>query len=78
MSNLYTAWGTSLLLGIVLLAIDVVFLPLFEVKGIPTLSIIGAALILLTFTSVLNWIFKTAWDDRDKANRHQSKDNPTQ
>jgi nicotinamide riboside transporter PnuC len=43
---------------------DVVFLPLFEIKGIPAFSIIGAAFALLVLTSVLNWIFKKAWEQR--------------
>ena len=66
MSNLYIAWGMIYLLGIVFLAMDVVFLPLFEFKGLPGLSVIGGALILLGFSSILNWIFKIAWAERSK------------
>ena len=64
MNNLYIAWGITYLLGIGLIAFDVIFLPLIEVRGIPAFSIIGAALVLLVFTSILNWIFKVAWAER--------------
>ena len=64
MNNLYLAWGLTHLFGIVFLTMDVVFLPLFEIKGIPTFSVIGAALILMGFSSILNWIFKIAWAER--------------
>ena len=66
MNNLYAAWGIVFLIGMGLLAIDVVFLPLFEVRGVPAFSLVGAALLLLVFTSILNWIFKTAWNERIK------------
>ena len=64
MNNLYAAWGIVFLIGMGLLAIDVVFLPLFEVRGVPAFSLVGGALLLLVFTSILNWIFKTAWNER--------------
>ena len=66
MNNLYAAWGIVFLIGMGLLAIDVVFLPLFEVRGVPAFSLVGAALLLLVSTSILNWIFKTAWNERIK------------
>lgn len=66
MNNLYLAWGMTYLLGIMFLAMDVVFLPLFEFEGIPALSVIGGALILMGFNSILNWIFKIAWAERGR------------
>ena len=66
MNNLYAAWGIVFLIGMGLLAIDVVFLPLFGVRGVPAFSLVGAALLLLVSTSILNWIFKTAWNERIK------------
>ena len=66
MNKLYAAWGITFLVGMGLLAIDVVFLPLFEVRGVPAFSLVGAALLLLVSTSILNWIFKTAWNERIK------------
>ena len=65
MSNLYITWGMTYLLGIVFLTMDAVFLPLFEFQGIPALSVIGGALILLGSSSILNWIFKIAWAERN-------------
>ncbi len=73
MSNLFVAWGTTYLLGIVFLAMDVVFLPLFEFRGIPALSVVGGALILLGSSSILNWIFKIAWAER--SDRNVAQDN---
>ena len=64
MNNLYIAWVLTYLLGITLIAFDVIFLPLIEVRGIPAFSAIGAALVLLVFSSILNWIFKAAWAER--------------
>ena len=72
MNNLQNAWIVLLGSGIILLGIDIVFLPLFNIRGIPAISIIGAALILLVFTSALNWIFKTAWAEYSESD---SKDN---
>ena len=69
MNNLYIAWGITYLLGIGLIALDLIFLPLIEVRGIPAFSILGAALVLLVFTSILNWIFKVAWAER-RSNVH--------
>ena len=74
MSNLYSAWGLTLLIGIGLITFDVVFLPLFEIRGIPALSVIGAAFILLVFTSVLNWVFKEAWEERSLAKADEKSD----
>ncbi len=64
MNNLFVAWGTTYLVGTVFLAMDVVFLPFFELRGVPALSVIGGALILLGSSSILNWIFKIAWAER--------------
>ena len=64
MNKLYAAWGITFLVGMGLIAIDVVFLPLFEVRGVPAFSVVGAALLLLVSTSILNWIFKAAWNER--------------
>ena len=64
MNNLFVAWGTTFLVGIVFLAMDVVFLPFFELRGVPALSVIGGVLILLGSSSIPNWIFKIAWSER--------------
>ena len=64
MNNLFVAWGTTFLVGIVFRAMDIVLLPFFELRGVPALSVIGGALILLGSSSILNWIFKIAWSER--------------
>jgi len=64
MNKLYAAWGIIFLIGMGLLAIDVVFLPLFEVRGLPAFSVVGGAFLLLVSTSILNRIFKAAWNER--------------
>ena len=66
MSNLYAVWLVLFIIGIGLLGLDTVVLPLIEIKGIPAVSVLGAALILLVFTSLLNWIFKEAWAERSR------------
>ena len=68
MSSLQIAWAGLFGLGVILVAIDAVSKTLIAVKGVPALSIIGAALILLVTTSILNWLFKIAWDERSKSN----------
>ena len=73
MNNLFVAWSTTYLVGTVFLAMDIVFLPLFEFRGIPALSVIGGALILLGSSSILNWIFKIAWAER--SGRDVTQDN---
>ena len=73
MSNLFVAWGTTYLVGTVFLAMDVVFLLFFELRGVPALSVIGGALILLGSSSMLNWIFKIAWAER--SGRDVTQDN---
>ena len=73
MNNLFVAWGTAYLVGGALMAMDVVFLPFFELRGVPALSVIGGALILLGSSSILNWIFKVAWEER--INRDVPQDN---
>ena len=72
MNNLYAAWLVLLVIGIGLLGLDTVVLPLIEINGIPAVSVLGAALILLVFTSLLNWIFQTAWAEH---NQPDSPDN---
>ena len=72
MNNLFIAWSTTFLVGSVFLAMDVVFLPFFELRGVPALSVIGGALILLGSSSILNWIFKIAWAERSARGVTQS------
>ena len=66
MKNLEVAWGTLFAPASFLIAIAVHANDLVSVNGLPALGVIGAALLLLVFTSILNWIFKTAWNERIK------------
>lgn len=68
MSSLKIAWAGLFGIGVILVAIDAVSKTLIAIKGVPALGIIGAALILLATTSILNWLFKIAWDERSKSN----------
>ena len=66
MKNLEIAWRTLFALGSFQTAVSVHANALVSVNGLPALGVIGAALLLLVFTSILNWIFKTAWNERIK------------
>jgi hypothetical protein len=68
MRNLQAAWATLFGLGVILVAIDTVSDSLLSIKGVPALGVIGAALILLVLTSMLNWMFKGAWNERTRSN----------
>ena len=68
MSSLKISWAGLFGLGVILVAIDAVSKTLIAIKGVPALGVIGAALILLVTTVILNWQFKTTWDERSKSN----------
>lgn len=67
MKRLRIAWGTLFSLGLFLIAIDVIANTLVRVSGVPALGVLGGALMLLVFTSILNWIFKIAWAERNRS-----------
>ena len=64
MRKLRAAWGALFVLGSFLIALDVLANTLVSVSGLPAFGVIGGALVLLVCTSILNWIFKTAWNER--------------
>ncbi len=68
MTGLLHAWVVIFVIGIGLVAIDAISHTLIYVNGVPAVGVIGAALILLVFSSMLNWLFKEAWDQRGKTN----------
>lgn len=68
MRNLQIAWLSLLLVGMALVYIDVLFRVLLEIQGVPALAALGGAMILLALTSMLNWLFKEAWEERIRAN----------
>ena len=61
-------WAALFFSGITLIFYDAFVQPLIEIKGVPALGVIGAALILLAVTSILSWIFKEAWEEHRRAN----------
>jgi hypothetical protein len=60
MRNLRFAWLALLFAGAWLWFADLMLQVVLEIKGVPALSVVGAALILLVLTSILNWLFKVA------------------
>ena len=73
MGRLRLAWAILVVTGAWLWLFDIVFQVVLEVRGIPALSALGAALFLLALASVLNWMSKEAWEERSHANtRDQS------
>ncbi|MCE2500426.1 MAG: hypothetical protein J4G13_06145 [Dehalococcoidia bacterium] len=61
MRNLQIAWLSLMVIGVGLVYVDVLYRVLLEIQGIPALAALGAALILLALTAMLNWLFKEAW-----------------
>ena len=68
MRNLQIAWLFLLVIGVGLVYVDILYRVLLEVQGIPVLATLWAALILLALTSMFNWLFKEAWEERSKHN----------
>ena len=64
MRKLHTAWVGLFTIGVFLIGADSMANALVDVRGVPALGVIGGAMILLVVASVLNWIFKEAWQDR--------------
>ena len=69
MKNLRDIWLVFFFIGAALIGIDAISDTLFTINGFPALGVIGGALILLVLTSILNWIFKVAWKERNTALR---------
>ena len=64
MSRLRAAWIWLFGVGIFLLTIDIAAEVLISFRGVPALGVIGGALILLVFSSMLNWLFLEARNER--------------
>ena len=73
MRNLRFAWLSLLFAGAWLWFADLTLQVVLEIRGIPALSALGAALVLLALASMLNWLFKVAWDDRSRQNGRSSR-----
>ncbi len=68
MAILRIAWAALYFTGMVMVMADLAFRSVYSVNGIPVVSTLGAALVLLSLTSVLNWLFKEAWEERNRCN----------
>ena len=66
MRNLRTAWAGFFAIGIFLIAADALANAVVSIRGVPALGVVGGAMVLLVFASVLNWIFKEAWEQRNR------------
>lgn len=66
MVRLRLAWTALIFTAAWLWLADIVFQVVLEIQGIPALSALGVALFLLALASMLNWIFKVAWEERSK------------
>lgn len=70
MGQLLFAWAILIFTGAWLWLFDIVFQVVLEIRGIPALSALGAALMLLAVSSILNWLFKAAWEERSRHDSH--------
>ena len=68
MASLRIAWAALYFTGMVMVMVDLAFRSAYSVNGIPVVSALGAALVLLSLTSILNWLFKEAWEERNQCN----------
>lgn len=66
MRSLQNAWVALFITGASLVLLDTVAHVLIDIRGVPAIGVIGGALILLVFSSMLNWLFKEAWHERRK------------
>ena len=64
MKNLLTIWLVFFSAGAALVALDMASHVLISIKGVPAVGVLGGALMLLVFSSTLNWLFKEAWEER--------------
>ena len=67
MKSLRIAWGAMYFAGMVMIIVDLAFRSTYDVGGIPIASSLGAALVLVSVTSMLNWMFKEAWEEHSRA-----------
>ena len=73
MRNLRFAWLALLFAGGWLWFADLTLQVVLEIRGIPALSALGAALALLALASMLNWLLKVAWEERSRQNASSSR-----
>ena len=71
MRRLQAAWLGLLLSGAVLVLMDLLSQVLIRINGVPAVGVLGGALILLALTSMMNWLSKEAWEQRNRPSGEQ-------
>lgn len=67
MKSLRIAWGALYFTGMLMIVFDLGLRSIYNVNSVPVISALGAAFVLLSITSMLNWTFKEAWAERSQA-----------
>ena len=78
MKNLLIVWLLLLFGGLWLMFIDMLYQTVLEINGVPALSTLGGALFLLVLSSMLNWLFKEAWEERAHRNSPDRREEPAE
>ena len=78
MKSLRIAWAALYFAGMAMIIVDLAFWLNDDVDGLPIVGVIGAAFMLLAITSMLNWVFKEAWEERSRANPDAQNDGPAE
>ena len=71
MRRLQAAWLGLLISGAVLVLMDLLSHVLIRINGVPAVGVLGGALILLALTSMMNWLSKEAWEQRNRPSGEQ-------
>lgn len=71
MRRLQAAWLGLLISGAVLILMDLLSQVLIRINGVPAVGVLGGALILLALTSMMNWLSKEAWEQRNRPSGEQ-------
>ena len=71
MRRLQAAWLGLLISGAVLVLMDLLSQVLIRINGVPAVGVLGGALILLALTSMMNWLSKEAWEQRNRPSGEQ-------
>ena len=71
MRRLQAAWLGLLISGAVLVLMDLVSQVLIRINGVPAVGVLGGALMLLALTSMMNWLSKEAWEQRNRPSGEQ-------
>ena len=68
MKTLTRSWAALFFLGWALILIDAIAKEAAAIAGVPALTAIGAALVIMVITSWLTWRAKIAWEERTRVN----------